>query len=170
MRTSTKILLAVPALMLLFGAGVVLAEPVSDIYRQLRGAVPSAVATQDAETSAQSLTYNGTPLNIRATNGNPRVIANASFSVDGAQTCALECMLYYYDGSTYTPLGIAGITTLTGAVGRTDGTRFFAQGPATFDTHAATHYDLRLRGVPASGNVKVIHWPYGGAKRNEEAP
>jgi hypothetical protein len=155
-------------------AGLALAGPVETIYRQLRGATVAAHANHTGIETATltSAAWDATPEQVRATNGNPSVAAFAEFTSDDAVTCQLTVGLFQEIQSapgTYSFLGIAGIATLTGSTTQAKAaTDYVAESPAAFDTRGATHYDLRLTGAPAQGQVTVKHYPYGGSKRDEE--
>lgn len=159
---------ALGAAFVVLTAGVVFADPQSVIYRKLRGTAPSAHANHSAISAVQSAAFDATPTNIRATNGNPQVAAFASFSAAGAQTAGVTCGLYHEAGGTYTFLGIAGVATATGGTSQDGSSRYLGVAPVVFDTRAATHYDLHVTAVPSVGNVTVVHYPYGGAAREEE--
>lgn len=162
---------ALGAAFLVLTAGVALADPSATIYRALRGTAPSAQAAHATATSVQSASW-ATPINGVRTNGNPNVAVFGSFSdTDNAgsgETAGVTVGLYHEEGGTYTFLGIAGVGTLTGSFVELNGTRAPAVAPLSFDVRAATVYDVRLRAVPSSGNVTLVHYPYGGAPRPGE--
>lgn len=165
-----KRILGTVAVLCLVVATVALADVVSQVYRQLRGEAPAAVSAQTEIAAVQSAAWDDSPINPVATNANPNVVAFGLFSDDGAVTAGVTCGLYYKDReNTYHFLGIAGVNTITGSTSQQDADGMYVGvAPVSFDTRAATHYDLRVTAVPAAGTVTVLHYPYGGGKREGE--
>lgn len=171
MHMTSKIRWGLATALVVLTAGIALADPEAVIYRALRGTAPAAQAAQSTATSVQSASW-ASPVSPVRTNGNPSVAVFGSFSdtdeSGSGQTAGVTVGLYHEEGGNYTFLGIAGVGTLTGSFVELNGTRAPAVAPLSFDTRAATVYDVRLRAVPASGNVTLVHYPYGGAARPGE--
>lgn len=160
------------ALFLLMASAPLWAEPAALIYRQLRGTAPAAAAAQSAVSAVQSDSW-ASPIDPKLTYGNPNLAVFGSFSdTDNAgsgHTAGVTVGLYHKSPSgTYTFLGIAGVGTLTGSFVELNGTRAPGVAPLSFDTRGAPVYDVRLRAVPSSGDVTLVHYPYGGGGREGE--
>ena len=166
--TRNKILFAMTALLVV--ASVAFADVVETHNRRLRGTTPAAVAAQTSLTVTQSVAWTSAPIDPKATNGNQKVVVDMNFGTASA-TCVVSCGRYFYDGTTYTLLGIKQVT-LTGSADQTNGLlgnalRYLATGPAEFDTLGATHYDVRL-GTPSAGAVTALHYAGFSAARDGE--
>lgn len=92
----------------------------------------------------------------KLTGGNPTIAVSCKFAT-AAQNVDVTVILYHYDGSTYTPLGVQTANAVAGSY--TDGTNYFAP-TAFFDTCGANAYEVRL-GASSSGNVAAFAWTYG---------
>jgi len=89
-------------------------------------------------------------LDLRKTWGNPTASVTVAHSSDSA-TAALMCVLYTQVGTTRTRTGIAQIktsTAISGPTAVTNGTNQIGK-PLSFDTRAATHFELRILNISA---------------------
>lgn len=158
------------ALAVLVVAGVALADAVETHYRRLKltGSTPASVAAQTSSTTAQSVAWTATPIDPRATNGNPTVVCDGQLSAAG-ETCVVFFGRYAYDGTTYTHLGTE-TATLTASATQTNGllgTALFykAVAPAVFNTYGCDAYDLRMGDPSSSATATLIHYPGFSAPR-----
>lgn len=149
-------------------ATVALADAVQIHYRTLGGDAPAPVAAQDNITSSQSDTWSDTPIDPKATNGNPKIAVYGEFTSNAGTTIGVTVGLYTKDRDTgdYTFLGVAAVGTLSNSW-QASPNGYAALAPLEVDTRAAPYYDLRVTGAPGTG-ATVKHFSFGAARRDGE--
>lgn len=163
MNRNKSILAAIVTVVLLVVARVAFAGAVETHNATLQ-ALPTSVAAQTSATAAQSVVWSATPIDPRATKGNPKLIVEGNFQTADA-TCVVTVGRYFYNRSTgvYTLLGVkSGTLTASASGGATDAglgsaKRYLALAALEFDTLGATHVDIRMA-APSSGSVTLTHY------------